>query len=195
MIYYFKMIEKDDGEFYSAVYCGASVGNEPGFATAAQELGSGSLHKIRWSMAVKLDGRDGRCCLRKWRSGDRGDPNLLKDRELAHPGLTELHVVETMSERKRKMFELSQAFVHCQAVLVRWKKSRRWSHGQESVKTRILVLFMMWTTLPRNESLVWQHGGKWVLDAGRSRKIGFAQTTQELEVFIQAYEPPVIRQY
>lgn len=26
-------------------------------------------------------------------------------------------------------------------------------------------------------------------------KIGFAQTTQELEVFIQAYEPPVIRQY
>jgi len=26
-------------------------------------------------------------------------------------------------------------------------------------------------------------------------KIGFAQTTQELEAFIQAYEPPVIRQY
>ncbi len=33
------------------------------------------------------------------------------DRELAHPHLTELHVVKNMHERKTKMSELSDAFI------------------------------------------------------------------------------------
>jgi uncharacterized protein (TIGR00730 family) len=35
----------------------------------------------------------------------------LRDREIFHPGLTELHVVSTMHERKRLMAELSDGFV------------------------------------------------------------------------------------
>jgi uncharacterized protein (TIGR00730 family) len=38
-------------------------------------------------------------------------PERLVARELAHNGLTELHRVESMHERKRKMAELSDAFV------------------------------------------------------------------------------------
>jgi uncharacterized protein (TIGR00730 family) len=38
-------------------------------------------------------------------------PGRLVDRELAHARLTELHVVETMHERKALMAELSDAFV------------------------------------------------------------------------------------
>lgn len=38
-------------------------------------------------------------------------PRALVDRELAHRGLTELHVVDTMHERKARMAELSDAFV------------------------------------------------------------------------------------
>jgi len=38
-------------------------------------------------------------------------PQLLLDAEAGHGGVSELHVVETMHERKRKMFELSDAFV------------------------------------------------------------------------------------
>ncbi len=38
-------------------------------------------------------------------------PQLLMDREVGHPGLTELHVVTTMSERKLLMGELSDAFL------------------------------------------------------------------------------------
>ena len=38
-------------------------------------------------------------------------PRALVDRELAHPGLTELHVVDTMHERKARMAELADAFV------------------------------------------------------------------------------------
>ncbi len=38
-------------------------------------------------------------------------PRGLADRELAHRGLTELHVVESMHERKRLMANLADAFI------------------------------------------------------------------------------------
>src|SRR5256886_15797583 len=38
-------------------------------------------------------------------------PRALWDREIGHGGLTELHVVETMHERKAMMASLSDAFV------------------------------------------------------------------------------------
>jgi len=38
-------------------------------------------------------------------------PASLVEKELAHPGLTELHVVETMHQRKTTMSELSDGFI------------------------------------------------------------------------------------
>ena len=38
-------------------------------------------------------------------------PEKLVDRELAHDGLNELLVVETMHERKAKMHELSDSYI------------------------------------------------------------------------------------
>jgi uncharacterized protein (TIGR00730 family) len=38
-------------------------------------------------------------------------PQALVEAEIAHRGLTELHVVDTMHQRKAMMFELSDAFV------------------------------------------------------------------------------------
>ncbi len=38
-------------------------------------------------------------------------PQALVDREIAHTGLTELHVVETMHQRKALLFELADAFI------------------------------------------------------------------------------------
>jgi uncharacterized protein (TIGR00730 family) len=38
-------------------------------------------------------------------------PQALVDREIAHVGLTDLHVVDTMHERKQRMADLADAFV------------------------------------------------------------------------------------
>jgi uncharacterized protein (TIGR00730 family) len=40
-------------------------------------------------------------------------PQALVDLEVAHTGLTELHIVETMHQRKAMMFTLADAFVVC----------------------------------------------------------------------------------
>lgn len=37
-------------------------------------------------------------------------PRALVDKELAHPGVTEMHIVESMHQRKAKMAELADAF-------------------------------------------------------------------------------------
>jgi uncharacterized protein (TIGR00730 family) len=38
-------------------------------------------------------------------------PHFLQEKELAHPGLTELHLVQAMHERKSKMSELVDGFI------------------------------------------------------------------------------------
>ena len=38
-------------------------------------------------------------------------PDFLKNRELAHPKLTNLHIVSSMHERKQKMYDLAEAFI------------------------------------------------------------------------------------
>ena len=38
-------------------------------------------------------------------------PQVLVDKEIAHPGLTELHIVDSMHERKAMMAELSDGFI------------------------------------------------------------------------------------
>lgn len=38
-------------------------------------------------------------------------PQFLQDREVAHKGLTELHITDTMQERQQKMADLSDAFI------------------------------------------------------------------------------------
>ncbi len=38
-------------------------------------------------------------------------PKMIADRELAHKNISELHIVSSMSERKTKMLELSDAFI------------------------------------------------------------------------------------
>jgi uncharacterized protein (TIGR00730 family) len=38
-------------------------------------------------------------------------PRILEDREISHRGLTELHTVETMHERKAKMMDLADGFI------------------------------------------------------------------------------------
>jgi uncharacterized protein (TIGR00730 family) len=98
-----------------AVFCSSSPGNDPGFAAAARELGA----------CLAAEGRElvyggGRVGL----MGELADavlaaggrvtgviPEALLAREVAHQGLTELHVVASMHARKAGMADLSDAFV------------------------------------------------------------------------------------
>lgn len=97
------------------VYCGSSDGNSPAFRATAAAVGAQLA--ARGIGVVYGGGRSG--CMGALADGALaagGDvigiiPTALHTREIAHPGLRDLRIVETMHERKALMTELSDAFL------------------------------------------------------------------------------------
>lgn len=97
------------------VYCGSNPGVRDVYAEAAEALGRTLADKgigLVYGGAAK--GLMGRLADAVLAAGGRVQgviPHALMKKEIAHPGLTELHVVNTMHERKATMAELSDGFV------------------------------------------------------------------------------------
>lgn len=97
------------------VYCGSSPGRDAIYAKAAEELADalvsnnielvyGGAHKgIMGVLADAVLVRGGKV--------QGVIPQMLQDKEVAHTGLTELHVVTSMHERKSMMAALSDGFI------------------------------------------------------------------------------------
>lgn len=97
------------------VFCGSAVGNRPVFADTARHLGQ--LLALRQCELVFGGGHIGLMGVLAdtvLAGGGRVIgviPRALVERELAHTGLSELHVVDSMHERKALMAELSDGFL------------------------------------------------------------------------------------
>jgi uncharacterized protein (TIGR00730 family) len=97
------------------VYCGSRPGVAPAYTAAAEAIGT-QIGRLGWQL-VYGGGRAGLMGVVADAALAAGAtvvgviPQALVDRELAHPRLTELHVVNTMHERKLMMAERSDAFV------------------------------------------------------------------------------------
>ncbi|MDX6278861.1 MAG: hypothetical protein QOJ72_2989 [Nocardioidaceae bacterium] len=98
-----------------AVFCGSSFGNDPTYAEAARltgrTLAERGIAVVYGGGHVGLMGAVADAALEAGGKVIGVIPKQLDDRELAHHGLTELHVVESMHERKAMMAELSEAFI------------------------------------------------------------------------------------
>lgn len=98
-----------------AVFCGSSVGARPAYAQAAALVGRTLAERgttvVYGGGRVGLMGVLADAALAAGGSVVGVIPRDLHDRELAHTGCTELHVVETMHERKARMAELADAFL------------------------------------------------------------------------------------
>ncbi|MCY3891054.1 MAG: TIGR00730 family Rossman fold protein [bacterium] len=107
-------METGDAQRRVAVFCSSSLGNEPAYAELAADLGRRLVDE---GIGVVFGG--GRIGL----MGVMADavmaaggevigviPNFLDEIEVAHQGLTELHLVNDMHERKQLMYALSDGF-------------------------------------------------------------------------------------
>jgi uncharacterized protein (TIGR00730 family) len=97
------------------VYCGSSSGHDPVFASVARDLGARlvaeGLRLVYGGGAVGLMGILADEVLANGGEAVGVIPHNLFSREIAHSGLTELHQVGSMHERKALMFDLADAFV------------------------------------------------------------------------------------
>jgi len=97
------------------VFCGSRHGTRPAYAHAAEamgrELATRGLGLVYGGGHVGLMGVVADAALAAGAEAVGVIPHALAAREVGHPGLTELHVVDTMHERKALMADLSDAFV------------------------------------------------------------------------------------
>ena len=97
------------------VFCGSSSGTRQEFGAAARRLAAELV--ARGITLVYGGGRVGLMGLLADSVLDGGGqvigviPRAMVDREIAHERLTELHVVESMHQRKAMMADLSDAFI------------------------------------------------------------------------------------
>jgi uncharacterized protein (TIGR00730 family) len=97
------------------VFCGSSEGSRPEYRVAAEEMAS---ELVRRSIGLVYGGGNvglmriiADAALKAGGEAIGVIPEHLMAREVGHKGLTKLHVVRTMHERKALMAELSDAFI------------------------------------------------------------------------------------
>jgi uncharacterized protein (TIGR00730 family) len=97
------------------VYCGSNAGGDPAYAALAASLGARlaaeKLAIVYGGGDVGLMGIVADAALAHGGEVIGVIPQQLADWEVAHTGVTRLEVVDSMHERKARMFDLSDGFV------------------------------------------------------------------------------------
>ena len=97
------------------VFCGSNYGNKEPYADAAREMGrvlaQRGIDIVYGGGRVGLMGVVADAALAAGGAVIGVIPQSLAQREIQHAGLTELHIVATMHERKTKMADLADGFI------------------------------------------------------------------------------------
>lgn len=97
------------------VFCGSSPGKDPAYRDAAEALGRllarEGIGLVYGGSSIGLMTAVADAALAAGGEVTGVIPRALEAKEIAHPGLSALHVVETMHERKALMAELADGFV------------------------------------------------------------------------------------
>ena len=97
------------------IYCGSNAGSDPGFAAAARSVGTRLAQSGR--RLVYGGGQVGLMGLLADAAIDVGGevtgviPDFLHVREVAHPRVKDMRIVDSMHERKQIMADEADAFI------------------------------------------------------------------------------------
>ena len=182
------------------VYCGASLGNNEVYQQASQKLSKWIAEKqhqlVYGGGAAGLMGLVADSVLAQGGKVIGIIPEFLKERELAHPNLTELVVVQSMTERKKRMFDLANAFIALPGgpgTLEEISEVISWARiGQNPNPCILFNENGYFDNLRDFYDRMVQDG---FLTQPDRDKILFSNDLAEIETFIESYEPPSVKTY
>lgn len=182
------------------MYCGANKGNFPIYEQAAIELGKWIVKsKNRLVYGGGRAGLMGTLAYTVLNSGGEVIgviPTFLQERELAHEGLTEQHIVDSMSERKMKMLALGEVCIALPGgpgTLEEITEMISWSRVGQNMNPCIFYdQSGYYAPLEKMYDSVVENG---FLTKTDRDKILFSSSLEEISEFIKVYTPPSVRRY
>lgn len=183
-----------------AVYCGASLGSDQAYRDAAQKVGKWIAEKN--NTLVYGGGKAGLMgVVADEVLANNGEvigiiPDFLVERELSHPKLTTLEIVDSMSVRKNRMIALGDCYIALPggpgtleeiAEVISWARV-----GQNQNPCILFNQNGYYDSLSRFYDEMVEKG--FLSEQDRAR-ILFSDSLEEIEVFISNYTPPEIRKY
>ncbi|MBP8813847.1 MAG: TIGR00730 family Rossman fold protein [Laribacter sp.] len=167
------------------VFCGSNFGNKPDYELAAiamgQELARRGLSLVYGGGKVGLMGAIADATLAAGGEVIGVIPEFLRLKELDHAHLTELHIVDSMHERKAKMAELADGFIAMPGgfgTFEEWFEVLTWSQlGMHSKPIGLLNVSGFYDPL--------------LQFAQHAARTGFVRD-ENLSLFVSANEPPAL---
>lgn len=179
-----------------AVFCGSSTGNNPCYINEAKKLGEffgkNGIDLVYGGGKVGLMGVIANAVLANGGQVFGVIPEYLKEKEIAHAGLTELFVVKDMHERKAKMASMADAFVALpggagtlEEIFEAWTWALLGHHSKPcalyNTNGYYQHLLAMITNMKKSG----------FLSAEYSEMLILADTPKELVSCIETYQPPI----
>ncbi|GGP08091.1 LOG family protein [Oceanobacillus neutriphilus] len=183
-----------------AVYCGASLGSNQAYQDAAREVGKWIAEKN--NTLVYGGGKAGLMgVVADEVLANNGEvigiiPDFLVERELSHPNLTTLEIVDSMSVRKNRMIALGDCYIALPggpgtleeiAEVISWARV-----GQNQNPCILFNQNGYYDSLARFYDEMVENG---FLSEQDRERILFSDSVKEIEVFISSYTPPELRKY
>lgn len=182
------------------VYCGANMGGNPVHKQAVQDVADWIVRKghtlVYGGSHVGLMGKLADAVLAQGGQVLGVMPRFLSEREAPHHGLTQLFEVETMSERKLKMFELGEAFIALPGGLGTLEEiSELISWARIGQNPHPCVFFDADGFYQPLKKFLQHMSDEGFVSQTDLNKILFSNNLAKIETFIQDYTPPNVRTY
>lgn len=178
-----------------AVFCGSSSGNAREYSQSAVELGTAlakrAIPLVYGGGKVGLMGQIADATLAAGGRAIGVMPEALVKREIAHPGLTELHVVPDMATRKAKMSELSDAFIALPGGSGTLEEiTEQWTWGQLGIHGKPVAFLNINGFYNHLQAFIAHATEQWFMKPEYRDMLVFGETAEQILETMGGYRPP-----
>ena len=182
------------------VYCGASMGSKEIYADKTRELAAwiakGGHRLIYGGGNVGLMGLIADSVMAEGAEVIGIMPEFLVEREIAHKSISELRIVNDMTERKKLLIEFGEAFIALPGgpgTLEEISEVISWARiGQNNAPCIVYNIEGYYDELRNMYDAMVSNA---FLSRSDRDKILFSDNLKEIENFIKNYQPPSVRKY
>ena len=179
------------------VYCGSSSGNDPSFVAAAKDLGSTiAAHGyglVYGGANIGLMGTVADSVLAFAGIVTGVMPKSLADKQIAHPGLSELIVTVSMHERKARMADLSDAFISLPGGLGTFEELFEiWTWAQLGFHQKPIAMLNVNGYYDKLIEFLEDSAAKGFIKAAHQKMLLVSDSSAELIHKIESFTPPSV---